>query len=247
MSTLNTKAITSAVLLSAAGLVFTACSSTRGGSTATYDDTGYSQSQSMSEPSGASASGSAGQSSGDQSGQTEVRIPLHEETVAVGKRTVDAGQVTLRKVITTETINQPVELRRETLVIDRQDAGAQGSASSSASSASSGGTAASGSSAPFEEKTMTIRLQREEPVVQKQTIVRGNVVARRNSQTEQQNIREQVRRENVEVDKGNAGENVVLHGGFNEIKEGAGAQPSGAQQNDSSQPKDSQQQQQSQP
>src|SRR5688572_29457828 len=32
-------------------------------------------------------------------------IPLHEERVNVGKRTVDSGQVTIRKVVTTETIN----------------------------------------------------------------------------------------------------------------------------------------------
>lgn len=245
----NAKLITSAVLISAAGLAITGCSSTHHEHrTASY------QTGRMSEASGASASSewqrgagqssdysatsesysqSQGQSHDELSAQNEIRIPLHEETVSVGKRSVDAGQVTLRKVVTTETVNQPVQLRRETLVIDRTD-----------NQSSAAGTASSGSEsfAPFQEKTMTIRLQREEPVIQKQTVVTGNIVARRNAQTEQSNISEQVRKENVEVDKGEAANNVVLHGNFYEVREGAGAQ----RQSDQSQPQSQDQQQQQQ-
>src|SRR6266403_5542296 len=80
-----------------------------------------------------------------------VTIPLYEENVAVGKREVDAGTVTIRKVVKTETVNQPVELRRETISIDRQPAS---------------GTPADQSKA-FTDQQFTIQLHNEEPVVEK--------------------------------------------------------------------------------
>src|SRR3982750_4609803 len=60
----------------------------------------------------------------DQAGKNVV-IPLYQESINVGKREVDAGTVRLRKVVTTETVNQPVQIRRESLVIDREPAGTQ--------------------------------------------------------------------------------------------------------------------------
>ena len=41
----------------------------------------------------------------------------------MGKRTVDAGQVRLRKIVRTEIVNQPVEVRHEDVVIERVAAG----------------------------------------------------------------------------------------------------------------------------
>ena len=35
-------------------------------------------------------------------------IPLYKESLAVGKRDVDAGSVRVKKVVKTETVNQPV-------------------------------------------------------------------------------------------------------------------------------------------
>ena len=70
---------------------------------------------------GSGATGTTG-----TTGQTAMRQPaeeasvkLTEEQVKVGKREVTAGGVRLRKFIRTETVNQPVELRREELVIER--------------------------------------------------------------------------------------------------------------------------------
>ena len=223
----NIKLFTSVAVVAAAGFM-AGCSSP---SEPVYEQSSYggTAAPAMSEPSGAQAqpsSSSSGYSASQQSyqrssasqqqssaGANEISIPLHEEKVNVGKHTIDSGQVTIRKVITTETVNQPVQLRKESIVIDHQPAGSAGTASSGSSEWS----------APFQEKSMTIRLQSEEPVVQKQTVVKGNVVARRNSQTQQQNVQEQIRKENVEVDKG-AG-NIVLQGPFYEVNEAAGAQP----------------------
>src|SRR5436305_5940845 len=53
------------------------------------------------------------------SAQATMVVPLREESVKVGTREVDAGSVRLKKIVKTETINQPVQLRREEVVIDR--------------------------------------------------------------------------------------------------------------------------------
>jgi uncharacterized protein (TIGR02271 family) len=48
-----------------------------------------------------------------------IEVPLSAEEVKVGKRTVGAGGVKLHKTITTETVNVPVELKREDIVVER--------------------------------------------------------------------------------------------------------------------------------
>src|SRR5258707_803935 len=46
-------------------------------------------------------------------------VPLSEEKVKVGKRTVGAGEVKLQKKVSTEQVNVPVELKREDVVVER--------------------------------------------------------------------------------------------------------------------------------
>ena len=111
--------ITQAALALSAGMLFTACHSMHR-ERASHETSSYSSgygNSSMQESSGAQAYGQSSQNySSSQSSQDrdEVVIPLHEEQLTVGKRTVDAGQVTIRKIVTTETVSQPVQLRRET-------------------------------------------------------------------------------------------------------------------------------------
>ena len=118
-----------------------------------------------------------------------VTIPLYEENVAVGKREVDAGTVHIRKVVKTETVNEPIQLRRETISIDRQPAsGAQ--------------TADQGKA--FQEQDFTIQLHNEEPVVEKRVVQTGQVVASKQATTEQRNVQREIRKEDVAIDKGSA-------------------------------------------
>ena len=112
-------------------------------------------------------------------------MQLSEESVSVGKREVDAGGVRLRKVVRTETVNQPVELQREELVVERVPASGQ---------------PASGSQ--FKEQQIYMPLRREEAVVSKQAHVREEVRLGKRTETEQQNISTTVRKEDVEVDRG---------------------------------------------
>ena len=111
-------------------------------------------------------------------------MPLTEEQVKVGKRTVDAGAVRLRKIVRTEVVNQPVEIRREDVVVERVAAGDVRA-----------GTATS----DFKEETIDVPLSREEVVVAKEAHVTGAVRLHKTAESETQNVSETVRKEDVEV------------------------------------------------
>lgn len=126
-------------------------------------------------------------------GQEEATIPLAEEHLKVGKRQVEAGGVRLRKIVRTETVNQPVELRREEIQIERVP----------------GGERATGGK-EFQQEDIYIPLRREEAVVQKEGVVREQVRVSKTAQTEKQNISEQVRKEDVQIEE--SGDASRLHG-----------------------------------
>ena len=155
----------------------------------------------------------------------QVVIPLHEERVTVGKRIVDAGSVRLRKQVTTETINQPVEIRRETLVIDRQNSdGTTTSTEYQATGQNFSGSSSESISQPFNQGEMVIRLQREEPVVEKQVVPAGKIVVQTRTDTQQQNVQREVRRETIDVEKIGNPENVIVSENLQgQVRSSAGA------------------------
>ncbi|MBV9008884.1 MAG: YsnF/AvaK domain-containing protein [Verrucomicrobia bacterium] len=113
-----------------------------------------------------------------------VRIPITEEQVKVGKREVEQGAANIRKEVHTDTVNTPVELRREELVVERTDA--------------------RGTDVPsdaFREGEVRIPLTKEEPVVQKEAKVVGAVKVGKKQQSETENVSETVRKEDVKVDR----------------------------------------------
>ena len=113
-----------------------------------------------------------------------IEVPLTEEELKVGKRTVSAGQVRLRKIVRTEIVNQPVEVRREDVVIERIPA-----------SEVHGGAVNS----DFKDETIDVPLSREEAVVSKEAHVTGAVRVSKTAMTETQNVSDSVRKEDVEV------------------------------------------------
>jgi len=119
-----------------------------------------------------------------RTGPEEASIQLSEEELRVGKRQVEVGGVRLRKVIRTETVNQPVELAHEEIVVERVPAGA-----------------AKPGERAFSEQEVYIPLRREEAVVQKEARVREEVRARKQTDVERQNVSGTVRREDVEVER----------------------------------------------
>jgi uncharacterized protein (TIGR02271 family) len=130
------------------------------------------------------ARGAAPERSTSDAGATETVVPLHEEEVKVGKRTVEAGGVRLRKVIRTETVQRPVQLQREEIQVERVPA-----------------SETHGSEKAFEGEDLYIPLRREEAVVEKETRVREGVRVRKTSDTEEQTVAGEVRKEDVEIER----------------------------------------------
>jgi len=118
----------------------------------------------------------------DTSGTGERGMKLSEEQLQVGKRQVESGRVRLRKVVHTERQEVPVELRREDVQVER--------------------TAATGTDVPgtaFQEQEIDIPVTREEPVVDKQARVTGEVQLNKTTETETRTVGGEVRSEDVEV------------------------------------------------
>jgi uncharacterized protein (TIGR02271 family) len=146
----------------------------------------------------------------------DISIPIYEEQLAVGTRMVESGSVRLRKQVTTETVNQPVQIRRESLVVDRvAGTGTQGTAGTAATA----GTA--GTFTPFEQGEIIIKLHTEEPVVEKKVIASGRIVAKTSTDTQQVTVSRELRKENIDVEKIGNPQNVT-------ISESVGARPSDA-------------------
>jgi len=149
-------------------------------------------------------------------GQTNLVVPLYRETFNVGKREVEAGSVRLRKIIKTETVNQPVELRHEEVVIDRDNGAGQGNWGQ-----------------PFQEQETVINLKREVPVIEKQVTPAGRVVVTTRFAADQTNLQAQVRREDIDVNKIGNPQNVIIgqnvQGAYRESSAVGGSESAGGQ------------------
>jgi len=120
--------------------------------------------------------------------QEGATVQLHDEQIKVGKRQVEAGGVRLRKVVRTETVNQPVELQREEIVVERVPGNQPTERSQPGSK-------------DFQQQDIFIPLRREEAVVEKESRVREEVRVSKKSQTERHNVSEQVRKEDIEIQR----------------------------------------------
>jgi len=135
-------------------------------------------------------------------GQNEYSMPLYSESLRVGKREVENGSVRLRKTVRTETASQPIELRRETVTIDRE-------AFENAQRAANAGQPTD-IGAAFQEKEIVIDLKREEPVVEVQPYISGRIVAQKRATTDRQNVDRQIRHETVEVIKQGDSQDIIV-------------------------------------
>jgi len=162
------------------------CSSDKGGTGESYE---YSRSTSTSTTTTTSTPT-----------ETKAVIPLYKESVDVGTRQVDAGTVRVKKVVKTDVVNTPVELRHEEIVIERQPAS---------------GNDMAGADSAFQEGETVIHLTKEEPVIQKRTTSAGQLVLQTRSESMQTNIQSTLRSEDVDIAKSG------------EVNMGAASSPSG--------------------
>lgn len=125
---------------------------------------------------------------GNQSGRDvregEQVLPLSEEQLDVGKRTVDRGTTRVRRYVVEKPVEENVTLRGERVTVERRQPIET--------------TAAPGTGA-FEERVVEVRETAEEPVVAKTARVAEEVVVGREATERTETVRDTVRREEVEV------------------------------------------------
>jgi len=118
-------------------------------------------------------------------GKHEEVIPLAEEELQVGKRTVDRGTTSIRRYVIRTPVEESVTLRDETVSVERRRPVMPGEAGVPAGA--------------FEERTVEVHQTAEEPVVNKTTRVAEEVVVRKDVTERTETVRDNVRREQVEV------------------------------------------------
>jgi uncharacterized protein (TIGR02271 family) len=116
-------------------------------------------------------------------GKGEEVIPLSEEQLEVGKRTVDRGTTRVRRYVVEKPVEQNVSLKSERVTVERR---------------TPIGTVAPGSNA-FEERVVEVRETAEEPVVAKTAHVVEEVVVGREATERTETVKDTVLREDVEV------------------------------------------------
>jgi uncharacterized protein (TIGR02271 family) len=114
----------------------------------------------------------------------EASTVRHEEELQVGKRETEAGSVRLRKWVETEPVALDVELRRESARVVREAVDEPVGRDTDA----------------FSEDQIQVALREERPVVEKQTVAKERVGIEKDVETERETVRDEVRKERVEVD-----------------------------------------------
>jgi stress response protein YsnF len=150
----------------------------------------------------AASSGTTGSEpvySGAATAQTqsdEATMVLDEEKLNVEKRTVDRGGVLIEKKVETEQVSQPVELKRETVDVERL----------TPEEARQRGITAGEQTQRIDEDQVYIPLQREEAVVQKEVQPREVIRAETVTETERDQVDATVRREVADIERTQPGQ-----------------------------------------
>lgn len=138
------------------------------------------------------APGQTGQSTAELKGvqretMDSARIPIYREELVVDKKRIKEGNggVTLRKTVSTSEAQKPVELKREEYKVTRSEANGDEKPAADV----------------FQDQEIYIPLTREEPVVEVRTFVSEQVRLKKQVETDQHTIRENVRRETIEIGK----------------------------------------------
>ncbi|ANC90969.1 DUF2382 domain-containing protein [Azospirillum humicireducens] len=121
------------------------------------------------------------------SSEREEQIPIVEEQVKVGKRSVERGGVRVRSYVVETPVEEQVRLRDETVTVERRP----------------GGLVEGGTEVPadaFRERTVEVTETDEEAVVSKTAHVRETVVVRKDVEERAESVRDTVRRTEVEIE-----------------------------------------------
>jgi uncharacterized protein (TIGR02271 family) len=116
----------------------------------------------------------------------EVRVPLVEERLVVGTRTIEMGDVEVRKTVESEHVSVPIELRRDQVAVDQIDVEERPVMLGEGLDA-------------FEQGTIRVPVRGEEVIVSKEAVATGDVAIGREQISEGHTISETLRREVIDV------------------------------------------------
>ena len=119
----------------------------------------------------------------DRDPDADETLMRSEEELHVGTEQREAGRARLRKWVETEPVEMDVELQRETARVVREPIDEP----------------VSGEAIGEDEAEVTLREER--PVVEKQTVAKERVGIRKDVETERETVRDEVRKERVDIDK----------------------------------------------
>lgn len=115
--------------------------------------------------------------------ESESRLTLSEEQLAVGKRSVASGEVAVAKHVETEHVRQSVPVMREEVTIERRPATGTSTA------------------ARIEEGEIHVPLTHEEVVLEKRVVPTEELVIKKHQVQDQEMVEADVRRERAEVQR----------------------------------------------
>jgi uncharacterized protein (TIGR02271 family) len=122
----------------------------------------------------------------------EVVLPIIEEQLRLGKRTVEKGGAQVRTSIAEVPVEESVTLREENVTVERRPVD----------------RAVANAPGAFKEGTIEITTQAEVPVVSKEAHVVEEVVVGKNVTEHQETIRDTIKRTEVDIDEVNRTDNV---------------------------------------
>jgi uncharacterized protein (TIGR02271 family) len=130
-----------------------------------------------------------------EANENEVVLPIIEEQLAVGKRTVEKGGARVRTSVAEVPVEESVTLREEKVTVDRRPVD----------------RAVENAPGAFREGTIEITEMAEVPVVSKEAHVVEEVVVGKNVTEHQETVRDTVKRTEVDVDEVNQTNNVNVN------------------------------------
>src|SRR5215218_4312642 len=144
--------------------------------------------EAVDRPVGVDAGG--GQAGDDTAGRgVDEAMTRSEEELRVGTETRERGRVRLRKYVTTEEVTQTVPVQREEVRLEREPV-----TDANLDAATSG--------PDISEAEHEVVLREERPVVDKEVVPRERVRLDTDTVTEERQVGEEVRKEQIEVDEG---------------------------------------------
>ena len=120
-----------------------------------------------------------------QAGAQEMRVPIVEEEVAIGKREVERGRIRVRSRVVETPIHEEVRLREEHVDIERRPVNQP----------------VEDADRLLQERSFEVSETAEEAVVGKRAVVKEEVVVRKEGEERVEQIDDTVRRTEVDVDR----------------------------------------------